>query len=182
MPQIGSKLHALRARRGLGMRELAARSGVSPSAISLIERNRMSPSVDTLSAVLSALGSTMAAFFDDLRSDVPYSPFYKAEELVEIGRSDRVSHRLVGMNHPNRRLLLLRERYAPRAATEATLSHPAEEAGIVTRGAVEVTVDGMSRILEEGDAYYFDSRSSHSFRNLSNEESEIVSAVTPPTY
>ena len=182
MPQIGSKLHALRARRELGMRELAARSGVSPSAISLIERDRMSPSVDTLSAVLSALGSTMAAFFDDLRSDVPYSPFYKAEELVEIGRSDRVSHRLVGMNHPNRRLLLLRERYAPRAATEATLSHPAEEAGIVTRGAVEVTVDGMSRILEEGDAYYFDSRASHSFRNVSDGESEIISAVTPPTY
>ncbi len=182
MAQIGSKLRALRARRGLGMRELAVRSGVSPSAISLIERDRMSPSVDTLSAVLSALGSTMSAFFDDLRSEVPYSPFYKADELVEIGRSDRVSHRLVGMNHPNRRLLLLHERYAPHAATKATLSHPAEEAGIVIRGAVEVTVDGTSRVLEQGDAYYFDSRSSHSFRNLSNEESEIVSAVTPPTY
>ena len=182
MPQIGSKLRALRARRGLGMRELAARSGVSPSAISLIERDCMSPSVDTLSAVLSALGSTMSAFFDDLRSDVPYSPFYKADELVEIGRSDRVSYRLVGMNHPNRRLLLLHERYAPRAATEATLTHPAEEAGIVTRGAVEVTVNGMSRVLKEGDAYYFDSRASHSFRNVSNEDSEIISAVTPPTY
>lgn len=182
MPQIGSKLRALRARRGLGMRELAARSGVSPSAISLIERDCMSPSVDTLSAVLSTLGSTMSAFFDDLRSDVPYSPFYKADELVEIGRLDRVSHRLVGMNHPNRHLLLLRERYALRAATEATLSHPAEEAGIVTRGAVEVTVNGMSRVLEEGDAYYFDSRASHSFRNVSDGESEIISAVTPPTY
>ena len=43
MAQIGTKLRALRARRGLGMRELAARSGVSPSAISLIERDRMSP-------------------------------------------------------------------------------------------------------------------------------------------
>jgi len=122
------------------MRELAARSGVSPSAISLIERDHMSPSVDTLSAVLSALGSTMSAFFDDLVSEVPYSPFYKADELVEIGRSDRVSHRLVGINHPNRRLLLLHERYVPHAATEATLSHAAEEAGIVTRGAVDVTV------------------------------------------
>ena len=182
MPQIGSKLRALRARRGLGMRELAVRSGVSPSAISLIERDRMSPSVDTLSAVLSALGSTMSAFFDDLSSGVPYSPFYKADELVEIGRSDRVSHRLVGMNHPNRRLLLLHERYAPRAATEGSLSHPAEEAGIVTRGAVEVIVDGQSRVLHEGDAYYFDSRSSHGFRNVSDGESEIISAVTPPTY
>ena len=143
MPEIGSKLRELRARRGLGMRELAARSGISHSAVSLIERDRISPSVDTLSAILAALGSTMAAFFGDLSSGLPYSPFYAAAELTEIGRSDRVSYRLVGMNHPNRRMLLLCERYAPGAATEATLVHAAEEAGIVTRGAVEVTVDGM---------------------------------------
>ena len=182
MAEIGSKLRGLRTRRGLGMRELAARSGVSASAISLIERDRMSPSVDTLAAVLSALGSTMSAFFDDLVSELPYSPFYPADELVEIGRSDRVSHRLVGINHPNRRLLLLHERYAPRAATDGGLSHASEEAGIVIRGAVEVTVNGNSRVLREGDGYYFDSRSLHSFRNVSDGESEIVSAVTPPTY
>jgi transcriptional regulator with XRE-family HTH domain len=182
MPEIGSKLRELRARRSLGMRELAARSGVSHSAISLIERNRMSPSVDTLSALLAALGSTMSAFFGDLDSGVPYSPFYGADELVEIGRPNRVSYRLVGMNHPNRRMLLLCERYAPGAATETVLSHVAEEAGIVVRGAVEVTVDGSTRVLREGDAYYFDSRSPHRFRNVSDGVSEIISAVTPPTY
>jgi transcriptional regulator with XRE-family HTH domain len=182
MPEIGSKLRELRSRRSLGMRELAARSGISHSAISLIERDRMSPSVDTLSALLAALGSTMSAFFGDLVSGVPYGPFYGADELVEIGRSDRVSYRLVGMNHPNRRMLLLCERYAPGAATEAALIHAAEEAGIVIRGAVEVTVDGITRVLREGDAYYFDSRSPHRFRNVADGISEIISAVTPPTY
>ena len=182
MPEIGSKLRELRARRGLGMRELAARSGISHSAISLIERDRMSPSVDTLAAMLAALGATMAAFFGDLGSGVPYGPFYAADELTEIGRPDRVSYRLVGMNHPNRRMLLLRERYAPGAATEAALVHAAEEAGIVTRGAVEVTVDGRTRVLREGDAYYFDSRAPHGFRNVADGISEIISAVTPPTY
>ena len=182
MPEIGSKLRELRARRSLGMRELAARSGVSHSAISLIERDRISPSVDTLSAMLAALGSTMSAFFGDLGNGVPYSPFYGAGELAEIGRSDRVSYRLVGMNHPNRRMLLLRERYAPDATTEAALVHAAEEAGIVICGAVEVTVDGYTRVLREGDAYYFDSRAPHKFRNVAGGMSEIISAVTPPTY
>ena len=182
MPEIGRKLRELRARRSLGMRELAARSGVSHSAISLIERDRMSPSVDTLSALLAALGTTMSAFFGDLDSGVPYSPFYGADELVEIGRADRVSYRLVGMNHPNRRMLLLCERYAPGAATEGAVSHVAEEAGIVVRGAVEVTVDGATRVLREGDAYYFDSRSPHRFRNAWDGVSEIISAVTPPSY
>jgi len=182
VPRIGEKLRELRGRRGLGMRELALRSGVSHSAISLIERDRMSPSVDTLAAILAALGSTMAALFGDLDSGLPYSPFYTAAELTEIGRADRVSYRLVGMNHPNRHMLLLQERYAPGATTDSAVAHAAEEAGIVTMGAVEVTVGGQARVLREGDAYYFDSRKPHRFRNMSDGVSEIISAVTPPTY
>jgi mannose-6-phosphate isomerase-like protein (cupin superfamily) len=53
---------------------------------------------------------------------------------------------------------------------------------MVTRGAVEVTVGGVSSVLHEGDGYYFDSRLPHRFRNVSNGKSEIVSAITPPTY
>jgi mannose-6-phosphate isomerase-like protein (cupin superfamily) len=43
-------------------------------------------------------------------------------------------------------------------------------------------VDGSTRVLREGDAYYFDSRSPHRFRNVSDGVSEIISAVTPPSY
>ncbi|MXP64800.1 cupin domain-containing protein [Roseomonas sp. M0104] len=182
MPRVGAKLRSLRQRRGLGMRELATRSGVSHSAISLIERDRMSPSVDTLGAVLGALGLTISGFFADLESPVPARVFYPASDLAEIGRADKVSYRLVGMDYPNRRMLLLSERYAPGAATDGALAHNAEEAGIVTRGAVEVTVGEETRILREGDGYYFDSRQPHRFRNVSDEVSTIISAITPPTY
>ena len=182
MPKVGPKLRELRARRGLGTRELAARSGVSHSAISLIERDRMSPSVDTLGAVLGALGLTLSAFFEDLESAIPARIFYAASEFTEIGRVDRVSYRLVGMDYPNRRMLLLSEHYAPGAATDGPIAHNAEEAGIVTRGAIEVTVGDQSRILREGDGYYFDSRQPHLFRNVADGASTIVSAITPPTY
>jgi transcriptional regulator with XRE-family HTH domain len=182
MAMVGVELKALRTRRGLGLRELAARSGVSHSAISLIERERMSPSVDTLGAILGALGTTLSSFFAELESGQPSRPFYRAEELVEIGRPDRVSYRLVGMDYPNRRMLMLSERYAPGASTEARVAHRAEEAGIVTRGAVEVTVGDRSAVLRAGDAYYFDSQQPHSFRNVDPGVSEIISAITPPTY
>ncbi len=182
MPRVGAKLRELRTRRGLGTRELAARSGVSHSGISLIERDRMSPSVDTLGAILGALGLTLSAFFEDLESAIPPRIFYAANELTEIGRADRVSYRLVGMDYPNRRMLLLSEHYAPGAATDQPIAHNAEEAGIVTRGAIEVTVGGQARVLKEGDGYYFDSRQPHLFRNVAEGVSTIVSAVTPPTY
>jgi transcriptional regulator with XRE-family HTH domain len=182
MAMVGVELKALRTRRGLGLQELAARSGVSHSAISLIERERMSPSVDTLGAILGALGTTLSSFFAELESGQPSRPFYRAEELVEIGRPDRVSYRLVGMDYPNRRMLMLSERYAPGASTEARVAHRAEEAGIVTRGAVEVTVGDRAAVLRAGDAYYFDSQQPHSFRNVDPGVSEIISAIKPPTY
>jgi transcriptional regulator with XRE-family HTH domain len=182
VPRIGKKLKELRRRRDLGIRELALRCGVSHSSISLLERDRISPSIDTLSAILDALGTTLPSFFSELDSNLPSSPFYSAADLVEIGRAGSISYRMIGANHPNRQLLMLHEAYAPGADTGEAFSHAAQEAGVITRGAVEITVGGDTRVLREGEAYYFDSRLPHRFRNASEGTSEIVSAITPPTY
>lgn len=182
MPKIGDKLRELRRRRDLSGRELALRSGISHAAISLIERDQMSPSIDTLTAILDALGTTLTGFFMDLPSRLPYTPFYAASDLVEIGKPQSISYRMIGMNHPNRQLLMLHETYASEADTGVGLSHSAQEAGVVTKGAVELTVASETRVLRTGDGYYFDSRLPHRFRNVAAGESEIVSAITPPTY
>jgi len=182
MPNIGIKLKELRRRRGLPIRELALRSGVSHSSISLIERDQISPSVDTLGAILDALGSTLTGFFSELQSSLPHSPFYPASELVEIGKAEAISYRMIGANHPNREMLMLHETYAVGADSGEAFSHSAQEAGVVIRGAIEIAVGGQSRVLREGDGYYFDSRLPHRFRNIAKEKSEIVSAITPPTY
>src|ERR1044072_7478511 len=182
MPRIGTKLKELRRRRDLGVRELATRSGISHSTISLIERDKMSPSIDTLGAVLDALGTTLPGFFSDLQSSLPYSPFYSSENLVEIGKVETISYRVIGLDHPNRQLLMLHERYAPGADTGEEFTHAAQEAGMVLSGVVEITVGNQKRVLEPGDGYYFDSRLPHRFRNVDDGQSEILSAITPPTY
>ena len=182
MPKIGAKLRELRRRRDLSIREVAGRSGLSPSAISLIERDRMSPSVNTISAILDVLGSTLNGFFAGLESTVGYSPFYGAAELVEIGNPRSISYRMIGVNHPNREILILHERYVPGADTGEAFAHPAHEGGMVISGTVELTVGGVTRTLKAGDGYYFDSRERHRFRNPGNETAEIVSAISPPTY
>jgi transcriptional regulator with XRE-family HTH domain len=182
MSKIGEHLRELRRRRKLAVRELAARSGISHSTISLIERDLVSPSVDTLGAILDALGTTLPGFFSGIQSGLLSSPFYPVEDCVEIGNAESVSYRMIGINFPNRHLLMLHETYAPGANTGEAFAHPAQEAGVVISGAVEITVDTHSRVLRAGDGYYFDSRRPHQFRNVHDGPSEIVSAVTPPTY
>ena len=182
MPRIGLHIKQLRNRRKLTVRELASRSGVSHATISLIERDRTSPSLDTLSAMLDALGTTLVGFFEDVPQSVPYSPFYNSDALIEIGDAGAVSYRMLGMNHPNRHILMLYESYQVDADTGAPFSHKAQEAGFVLSGELEVTVGDDTRVLGRGDGYYFDSQLPHRFRNVGKTPAEIISAVTPPTY
>lgn len=142
----------------------------------------MSPSIDTLGAVLDALGTTLPGFFSDLQSSLPYTPFYSSTDLIEIGKVDTISYRVIGLDHPNRQMLMLHERYAIGADTGEEFTHAAQEAGMVLSGAVEVTVGNQKRVLHPGDGYYFDSRLPHRFRNVHGGQSEVVSAITPPTY
>src|SRR5512138_2737078 len=178
---VGGHLRAVRLMYGLSQRELAKRAGVTNGTISLIEQNRVSPSVGSLKKVLDGVPLSMAEFFTmDVTSSVQV--FYAAEELVEIG-GEGASLRLVAAQRPGRQLTVLHERYEPGAATgEEMLSHRGEEGGVVVRGRVELTIGGQTRVLEAGDAYYFSSATPHRFRNVGREVCEIISASTPPTF
>ena len=77
---------ALRPRRHkLSQRELAKRSGVTNSTISLIESNQMNPSVGALKRILDGIPMGMAEFFA-LEPDRPRKAFYRSDELTEIGK------------------------------------------------------------------------------------------------
>jgi mannose-6-phosphate isomerase-like protein (cupin superfamily) len=52
----------------------------------------------------------------------------------------------------------------------------------VVSGRLEVTVDDERRILDPGDAYYFESRRPHRFRCVGGKACEVISACTPPTF
>ena len=178
---VGARLKPVREVHGLSQRELARRAGVTNGLISLIEQNRVSPSVGSLKKVLDGVPLSMAEFFTlDFTSAAHV--FYGADELVEIG-GEGASLRLVAAPRPGRQLTVLHERYDPGTDTgEDMLSHRGEEGGVVVRGKVELTVGGQTRVLEAGDAYYFSSAMPHRFRNVGREVCEIISASTPPTF
>ena len=108
--------------------------------------------------------------------------FYENAELSEIG-SGPISYRQVGSDLLDRSLPILYETYAPGADTgQSMLSHEAEEGGVILQGRLEVTVGEQVRTLSAGDAYLFNSRLPHRFRNTGNEPCIVVSACTPPSF
>lgn len=178
---VGSHLKAVRQMYGLSQRELAKRSGVTNGLISLIEQNRVSPSVSSLKKVLDGIPMALADFFTFDPAGKP-QVFYTRDDLADIG-SGAVELRLVGARLPKRSMAILHERYAPKADTGAAmLTHAGEEGGVVVRGSIELTVGGETRTLGPGDAYYFASVMPHRFRNITREVCEIISASSPPTF
>jgi transcriptional regulator with XRE-family HTH domain len=181
MENLGSRLKALRTRHDLSQRQLARLSGVSNATISLIEHGRTDPSMGLLKRVLDAMGVSFAEFFSSgSRQREQY--FFTRDQLSEIG-SGPISYLQVGADLSESDLQILFERYEPGADTgQSMLSHEAEEGGIILKGRLEVTVGDRVRTLSAGDAYRFNSRLPHRFRNTGNEDCVLVSACTPPSF
>ena len=178
---VGGRLRYLRLRCQISQRELARRAKVTNATISLIESNQMNPSVGALKRILDGIPIGLAEFFA-LEPESGAQVFYRADELVEIGKG-KISYRQIGQHCFGRSLQILQERYLPGADTgKVPLKHEGEEGGIILSGRLEVSVDADRKILGPGDAYYFTSRRPHRFRCAGAVACEVISACTPPTF
>jgi transcriptional regulator with XRE-family HTH domain len=186
---VGARLRAVRMATGLTQRQLAQRAGVPHGQISTIEQNKSSPSIASLRKILSGVPMTMGEFFEPgrLPSD---RVFFKPSELLDLSSRlhaagaieprGRLTLRQVGDARAHN-LQILHEHYEPGADTgETMLEHVAHEGGIVIAGEIEVTVGDRRQILKAGDAYLFDSRLPHRFRNVGDRPAEMISACSPP--
>ena len=79
--RLARRLRALRDERGLSLEALAARSGVSRSNISLIERSESSPTAAVLDKLAAAFGVTLGSLFEDAPSqEARPSPLARAAD------------------------------------------------------------------------------------------------------
>ncbi|MCB1869770.1 MAG: cupin domain-containing protein [Gammaproteobacteria bacterium] len=178
---VGTRLKAARKNRGFSQRKLAQMADVSNGTISLIEQNKISPSVSLLKRLLEAVSMSLGEFFDDARFSRE-KQFYRADEFTEHTFGNMKFFQ-IGGNLQGRRLQIMRECYPPGGDTgDLMLVHQGEEGGIVIRGEIEVTVGDDVALLSAGDAYYFESNIPHRFRNPGDKECEVVSVCTPPNF
>ena len=178
---LGIRLRAIRERAGLSQRALAKKTGVPNSTISLIESGSSNPSVGALRRILDGIPISLSEFFS-YQTEMEKTVFFAAEDLPEIGKGS-LSLKQVGSDLFGRSMMILHETYEKGADTGRVMYvHEGEEGGIVISGRVEITVGDQRKILGPGDAYYFESKHPHRFRQVGPEPCILVSACTPPTF
>jgi mannose-6-phosphate isomerase-like protein (cupin superfamily) len=181
--KMNKQLRTLREQKKMSLRALSRKTGIAVSFLSALEKGRNNVSVSTLKTILDSFGTTLGEFFSN--TQLPETKIvYRKKELTEIsGQHSGISFREVAAGRRGRAIQLLVERYAPGADTgPKTYRHDAEEAGVILKGRLELTVDDEVYELGPGDAYYFDSRRPHRFRNAGKEPLEAISVNSPPSF
>jgi transcriptional regulator with XRE-family HTH domain len=178
---VGARLKAVRESAGLSQRELAKRSGVTNSAISLIEQEAHSPSLASLHRILSAVPISMADFFA-----LPVSQrnvmFFDSDDLTVVTRGE-ADLRVLAAERRDKQLQLFIERYQPGASTgEEPIAHDGETAAVVLSGIVEVTVDNATHVLRRGGGYHLIGRQPYTLRNIGRTIAVVACACTPPMF
>lgn len=179
MVNVANRLRLMRETAGISQRELARKVGVSNGTISQIEKGNSDPSVGLLKQILEGLELSISDFFEE-RSHTREKIFFSADDFVDVG-SGSVKFLQMGPSTAGRKLQFYKEVYPVAASTgHKSLIHEGEEAGLILKGQLEVTVGDQRRILSAGEGYYFNSMIPHSFRNVGKEPCELISSCTPP--
>ena len=89
----GKRLSQIRQQLGLSQRRVAELSGLTHSAISTIEQDKVSPAISTLQKLLKVYGLPLSEFFAEPEAVDEPRVVIDAEDLIEIG-SQGVSMKL----------------------------------------------------------------------------------------
>ncbi|CCK82040.1 MULTISPECIES: helix-turn-helix domain-containing protein [Desulfobacula] len=179
--KLGALLRAIRSSRHITIKEVAGKAGVSSSLLSQIERNRISPSLDTLLQILEVYGVTPDKFFKD----------YETNSRVEIiKRDDRKIYQRKGFkyeklcgdsqtrgNHSFNAFFL--ELAPGQLRGDAGNGHLGRELGIVVKGSAQLVYGEETYEIQKGDSVSFFSQIPHVIQNSSDQIFQAYWVVTP---
>ena len=169
-PDISSALRELRAARNLSLDMLAHESGVSRAMLSQVELGRSTPTITVLWRIARALGVPFSALLASPTSEDPLVFRAKRAKVLKSADGSFSTRALFPLDQPHS-AEFYELRLTPRGVEIADAHAPGTtENLIVTTGAMDVRVGGVTLELKAGDATYFQADVSHEYRNPTSHE------------
>ncbi|MCX5886971.1 MAG: helix-turn-helix domain-containing protein [Proteobacteria bacterium] len=182
---LGDKIRSLRKRLGMTQKELAEQVGVTPSFISQLEKNLISPSLNSLLKLSDKLNTQPVYFLMDDETvqwqkmiirpnerQYIHLPDVKTTDLhLQLLVSDVINRRM----EPH--LLTMKEG----STVEGHFyRHKGDEFAYILQGELEVEIEGKKHLLRQGDSFYIESTVPSQWANAGKGEAVILWVLSPP--
>ncbi len=176
--ELGHRIKMLRVSRGLTLKDLESRGGISATHVSEIERGKASPTVGALGRIAVALGLRPATLVEplgspdvcimraeDRRAQAVQWGLATLEPVTEATSCTTLGAQIVSLPIGREPALVHR--------------HEGEEWVTVLSGVAEIRVDQLTLVLREGDSMHFRAHQTHAYSNLGSSPATLLVAMLP---
>ena len=177
LPQLGKKIKETRVSRGLKIREIAEKTGVSKGMVSKIENGRTVPSLPVLISIITALDIDLGDFFHDIDLVAPsdfvhikeqdYTPF-KKEKSEGFAYRHIHNQDFRGFSFSSIMLEISPE------ATRDFVTTDGQEYLYILEGCVDYHLGDEIIKLNKGDSLFFNGQIPHVPLNSSDEVAKML--------
>ncbi len=182
--RIGGRLRLRRKVKGLSLKQVAEKAGLSVGMISQVERGLAVPSIKSMRAICDALEMPVIWLFEGPQDQ----PAEDADIVVRAGARRELSYHdgalrkeiLTPDSQPQ--IQMLRFLMEPGADSgEPYCNAEGGKCGLVLKGTLGLELDGRSFVIREGDSFAFPAQSMVRFSTLGDQPCEVIWVVAPAT-
>ena len=173
--QLGNRLSSLRKRKKMTLDDLSAKSGVSKSILSQIERDLSNPTVTTISRIAEALGEKLSDFFSKIEVGEENS-IEGSKETPSITSKDGLCElKILGAGETVNWLQWYILEMKPKGVLDSGSHGPKTFENLtVIEGQIEVSCGESKEKLSKGDTFRFQSNRDHTLKNISKQKAQVL--------
>lgn len=180
---VGNTINKLRKDRKMTLVELAEKSGVALATLSRMENGKMTGTLESHMKICEALGLTLPDLYKNLYTSKNMIDIHTKKSPAEVFIHDKKSsEEILASKVSNKKMMPVLIKINKGGKTHAEKARPGIEKFIyVVEGKVEANIGEEKYTLTKGDTLYFESLVPHFFKNLNDNESRLLCAISPPT-
>ena len=173
--QLGNRLSSLRKRKNMTLDDLSAKSGVSKSILSQIERDLSNPTVTTISRISDALGEKLSDFFLKIEAGEVNSIESSKETPSIMSKDGLCELNILGAGETVNWLQWYLLEMKPKGELDSKSHGPKTFENLtVIDGQIEVTCGPSKEKLTKGDTFRFQSNKEHTIKNISKQKAQVL--------
>lgn len=164
---IGSQLKYFRKEKKLTLKQIAAKTNLSVSLLSNIERGLRSPTIVNLQKICTAIGITINELL--IFSDVSHVLHKNERKTVfsEDTKASDVLYQSISVGHSSLKGMCMT--VSGSNQKHESYGHTVDEMGVIISGSMTMTIDTVEYTVEEGDSIYIPAGTYHDFCKISEE-------------